>query len=169
MKIKFRIFRKWVKFKKWLSTKTDPREKELSTEQDKAYRIAKKLIVDSNSILYADVSKDRFIIVNGERYIRITPQKIRIIDGSYKYDITYEPRRLERLIGTFAKNLEHRHDKLESEIDARVEKSLDHILNDINNEKELCEKELLESLFSGRNQVEEKQQNGNQLRKKSDK
>lgn len=131
----FRRKRKWVVFKKWLSKKFDPGETELSAEQDKAYRITKKLIVDTNSVLYADVSGEaRYIIVKGERFIRMTNNKIRIIDGPYKYDISFDPKRLDDLRHLFAKNLEHRHDRLEAEIGMRVEKSLDHILKDMEND-----------------------------------
>jgi len=133
--MKFRRRRKWVIFKKWLASKFDPGETLLSTEQEKAYKIAKKLIVDADSVLYADVSGEaRYIIVNGERFVRMTSGKIRIIDGPYKYDVTFDPRRLDELRRLFAKNLEHRHDRLEAEIGMRVEKSLDHILKEIEND-----------------------------------
>ena len=123
--------RKLLRMKRWFARRFDPKEIDMSAEQDKAYRIAKKLITDSNSVLYADISKERLIIVNGLRYIRITSSKIRIIDGPYKYDISYDPRRLEELTRIFANNLEHRHDKIEHEIGQRVERSLDHILKDL--------------------------------------
>lgn len=129
--INFRRRRKWVQFKKWLARKFDPVERELSPEQDKAFRIAKKLIIDSDSFLYADLSRERLIIVNGLRFIRITNGKIRIIDGPFKYDISFDVRRLDELKRIFARNLEHRHDRLEAEIGSRVERSLDHIINDL--------------------------------------
>jgi len=131
--IRFRQRRKWVTFKKWLSKKFDPVESELSPEQDKAFRIAKRLIIDSESFLYADLSRERLIIVNEPRFIRITNGKIRIIDGPYKYDVTFDVRRLDELKRIFARNLEHRHDRLEAEIGTRVERSLDHILKDLEN------------------------------------
>lgn len=129
--IRFRQRKRWVRFKHWFSQKFDPAEREISTEQDKAFRIAKKLIIDSNSILYADLILDRRIIVNGSRFVRIAGGKIRIIDGPYKYDVSFDSGRLDNLKKLFAKNLEHRHDRIEAEISDRVERSLDHILTDI--------------------------------------
>lgn len=130
--INFGRRRKWVEFKKWLSKKFDPAETDLTSEQDKAYRITKKLIIDSNSVLYADVAgKSRYLIVNGNRFVRLTSSKIRIIDGPYKYDVSFDPRRLDELRRVFAKNLEHRHDRIEAAIGDKVEKSLDHILKDL--------------------------------------
>jgi hypothetical protein len=129
----FKRRRKWVRFKQWLGRKFDPEQTELTSEQDKAIKIAKKLIIDGDSALYADISGDRLIIENGARFVRITTGKLRIIDGPYKYDITFDPRRLNDLKKLFARNLEHRHDRLEAEIGTRVETSLDHILKDIEN------------------------------------
>ena len=131
MSINFKIRRRWLELKQWLGKRFDPQKAELSSEQEKAYKIAKKLIVDSSSFLYGDILKERLIIMNGNRFIRITRNKIRIIDGPYKYDVAFDPQRLDELRRIFAKNLEHRHDKIESEIDQRVERSLDHILKDI--------------------------------------
>lgn len=131
MFLNFRRRRKWVRLKKWLASKFDPEQTELSSEQDKALKIVKRLIVDSESALYADISGDRLIIENGVRFIRITTGKLRIIDGPYKYDISFDPKRLDEVKRLFARNLEHRHDRLEAEIGTRVETSLDHILKDI--------------------------------------
>lgn len=126
--------KKWLQFKNWLDSKFQTKQM-LSPEQDKAYRITKKLITDSESFLYADLtnlSKRRYLIVNGLRFIRITEGKIRIVDGSFKYDVSFDDKILNELKELFANNLEHRHDKLEAEIADRVEKSLDNILTDIN-------------------------------------
>lgn len=126
--------KKWLQFTNWLHSKFETTQL-LSPEQDKAYRITKKLITDSESFLYADLSnmaKRRYLIVNGLRFIRITEGKIRIVDGSFKYDVSFDDKILNSLKELFANNLEHRLDKIEAEIADRVEKSLDHILTDIN-------------------------------------
>ena len=128
----FKQRKKLIKLRRWFKRRFDPTEEELSNEQLKAFKIAKKLIVDSTSFLYADLSRERLIIVNDSRFVRITNGKIRIIDGPFKYDVAYDVRMLDPLKELFAKNLEHRHDRIEAEIGSRVEKSLDHILKDIN-------------------------------------
>jgi hypothetical protein len=128
--ISFSRRKKWVRFKRWLSS-FDPVDEKLSSEQDKAFRITKKLIVDSKSSLYADLSKERYIIVNDTKFVRITHGKLRIIDGSFKYDIPYDVAKLDLLKRLFARNLEHRHDRIEAEIGSRVEKSLEHILREL--------------------------------------
>ncbi len=131
--LSYRLFRRWVVFKKWTLSKVTPKDKPLSPEQDKAFKIARKLIINSDSILHADLNKERYIIVNGNLFVRITIGKIKIINGNYKYDISFEPSSLHKLTALFSKNLEHRHDRLEHMVSLRVEKSLDHIIDDINN------------------------------------
>lgn len=133
MKYKFLRFK--INFRRWIQSFFNTAEFNLSPEQEKSIRIAKKLIIDADSLLYSDSVKSRYIIVNGDRYVRITTNKIRIINGVYKYDISFDERQLYKVISYFKRNMEHRLDNIETDIDSRVEKSLDLILQDIENEK----------------------------------
>jgi hypothetical protein len=134
-----RIKRKWlrfkIKFRETLSVKHV-----LSAEQKKACKIAKRLIIDKQSKLYCSASsvygenfKPRYIIQNGHVFVRITHDKIRIINGKYKYDVSFSEgdSSLAEVKIFFEKNMEHRIDKLEEEINLKVEKSLDIIFDEI--------------------------------------
>lgn len=133
MSFKFRLKRRWFRFKIWLSTRKaplDPKAK-LSSEQEKAIQITKKLISDSHSKLYAAITKEQYLIDNGHIFIKMTSSRIRIINGTYKYDFMFSNEELKPVIRMFVKSLEHKQEKLLNEISSRVEKSLNNILEEL--------------------------------------
>jgi phage FluMu gp28-like protein len=109
----------------------------------RAIEIAKKVIVDETSqlhfsgIAYGSGEATRYLIENGHLVVKITHGKIRIINGKYKYDVAFrnDDKAFQNVKRLFARSMTHRLDKLESQINSRVEKSLDHILKDLNTEK----------------------------------
>ena len=67
-------------------------------------------------------------------FVKITYNKIRIINGVFKYDISFsdiDPN-LAEVKQFFSKNMERRLDHCELEIDDGVSKSLDTILEELN-------------------------------------
>ena len=130
--------RRYIRFKIWaaslLAKPTVP-----SDEQMKAIKIVNRLISDRNSILSCSAEshpsslKPRYIIKNDHLFIRITFDKIRIINGIYKYDISFNESdyNLNKVKLLFAKNIEHRLDNMEKEININVNNSLDNILTEI--------------------------------------
>ncbi len=92
-----------------------------------AERLRKSVNSDNNR------NSDRYLIENGHIFVRISDEKIRIINGKYKYDVSFDhnSNEINDMLRVFMKSLDHRLDKLENEINKRVEKSLDHILKDV--------------------------------------
>lgn len=137
MRLVSRIKYRWLRFRVWMNrraVKMTENTDGLTTEQTKIIQICKKLITDPNSKLYASITVERYLIENDHVFARITSNRVRVINGKYKYDMTFDQHDHE-FIGIkklFVKNLEYRQDKLESHINQRVEKSLDHILREIN-------------------------------------
>lgn len=129
---------KYLRFKIWFSNLRS--NKEIGTdEQIKTIKIVNRLISDPNSILSCSADstefKPRYIIKNDHLFIRITSDKIRIINGSYKYDVSFNEHdsNLYKVKLLFAKNIERRLDSMEREINSNVNKSLDKIFLEITN------------------------------------
>lgn len=144
MSLSYKILRRWHVFKLKLRERMETTREPLDPEQRMAIDIAKRVIVDDTSSLhfsnfsYETGEASRYLIENGHLVVKITHGKIRIINGKYKYDVSFrnEDKELRHVKSLFARSLAHRLDKMEARINARVEKSLDHILSDLKQQDE---------------------------------
>lgn len=146
MSIAYKIKRRWFVFRLRTGAKLKksvrPFAETTTTEQAKALLITKMKILDQDSKLYYSVNNEdmtnRYFIENGHMFIKITSVKLVIINGKYQYDFSFVSTNEDfvNIKRIFMRNLDHRLDKIESEINKRVEKSLDHILRDIEEKNE---------------------------------
>lgn len=146
MSIAYKIKRRWYVFRLKSRAKIKKSVRSLSetttAEQAKALLITKMKILDPDSKLYYSISAEdmtpRFFIENGHMFIKMSSVKLIIINGKYQYDFSFVSTNEDfvNIKRIFIRNLDHRLDKIESEINKRVEKSLDHILKDIEEKNE---------------------------------
>lgn len=115
-------------------------EEKKHPEQDKALEIAKRVITDETTLLYyAGWSEEnhtpaKCLAVRGHLMVRMTDVNIRIINGKYQYDVAFREtdKRFIKVKRTFMRSVYHRLDKVEAQINQRVEKSLEHVLKGLN-------------------------------------
>lgn len=144
MSLSYKILRRWHVFKLRVRSRMNKRLEPLDPEQRMALDIAKRVIVDETSKLhfsnfsYETQEASRYLIENGHLVVKMTHGKIRIINGKYKYDVTFknDDKDFRHVKDLFARSLSRRLDKLEAQINARIEKSLDHILNELKHDDE---------------------------------
>jgi len=148
MSLSYKIMRRWHVFKKKLGAKLTGGLTPSSVrnpEQAKALEIAKRIITDEESELYysndgfsSRETSSRYLIRKGHLVIKMTHDKMRIINGKYKYDVAfrYEDRDFVNIKRIFSRSLAHRLDKLEAMVNEKVEKSLSHILIELKNDEQ---------------------------------
>jgi len=128
VRIKYLLFRTYIKLPK-INPTLD--EKSLNDEQRSGIRIVKMLAAQPESeILMAPLS-EKYYIKNLEIFIMVESNRITIINSVYHYDI-YTNENMTNYLSFFLRRvIEIRRAKMEKLMLAKIEKSLGHILEDL--------------------------------------
>jgi hypothetical protein len=102
-----------------------------SPQQEKAVRIAKRLISDEESELLLDPLSDKYYLRKKNIFVVISAMHINIINGKYNYDIVINDKIHSKLVQVFLHKLSQRRTEMENEIVGKVETILGSILKDI--------------------------------------
>ena len=135
-KIKTNVLR-WFKYRAIrLYLKTPKLEKKfsvahLNAEQQAGIKIVKRLAVHPDSeILMAPIS-EKYYIQNGEIFIVIEMNQISIINSVYHYDIYNNHKVTDHIINFMRRIIERRRSEMEAAMRSKIQRSLSHILEDI--------------------------------------
>lgn len=131
----------WFKYKS-LKVKINHKNKELYNsmkfypESKTAFEIAKIQSRKSTSkVEYAPISFE-FYISNGEKYIILKQNSISIVNGIYHYYVDMPMNSTKYLDKYFKRILERRRSKVKREIESKITRSLDDILEKLKKEEE---------------------------------
>jgi hypothetical protein len=126
---------KRTKIKLWWNNLFKPKVS-LTSEQEKVIKIVKKYITDySTKIECTPLSSDfdlRYLIIHNDVTIKITNHKIFVVNGVYKYEVLFKDNdpSLTDLIFFINKTINRRMDKIESEMNRKIDTSLTNIIID---------------------------------------
>ena len=125
---KIRRIRVWISQKIKKVGNTNPNE---TNSQEKAIKIVTRLIGHSSSELLMAPISQKYYIKNEEKdlYVILERSSISVINGKYHYDVHLSDFRYEHLIAFFRNRMERDRLKMENEIKAKIERSLDQILS----------------------------------------
>lgn len=108
-----------------------------SSYNNECLSICQKLISDPNSELFVSPLSAKKYIKNDEKEIFVILQgnTISITNHVYNYMVLVNPKTWSKIIENFNKEQEYRCEKLESEININIKKSLKNINTTLNNHK----------------------------------
>jgi glutamate racemase len=111
------------------------REEAISQTQKNAMKILKKMMVSPESeMMIAPISGTHYIHWK-DVFARFNGDKVQIINGKYFYDIWLTAKQSDEILDFFRHRLENRRKKMEIEIMDKTNRSLETILQEIENEE----------------------------------
>lgn len=126
LKIKYKIYRLRVKMRK-----ASKKELDLDDIQKRGYDIVISMIGDKNSNLLYDISKGRRAIENGNIWVEIKANKIRITNSISHDDVPIDDRISSDLINKFDSKMTRKFNAKENYYTNKTKDRLDGIKDDI--------------------------------------
>ncbi|CAG7579999.1 MAG: hypothetical protein SLAVMIC_00198 [uncultured marine phage] len=133
-KYRYKLLRWKVRWRRLFKPKQSKIEFD-SPQQEKAIRIAERLIRDSDSELLMAPKfaqyEEKLYVRNKNIFIVITRRSVQIINGKYNYDILIFDKLHDYISDKFKRKLEIKRNEMENTITSKVETILDVIYKDI--------------------------------------
>ena len=133
-KYRYKLLRMKVRFRR-LFKASKPTIEYDSPQQEKAIRIAERLIRDSDSELLMAPKigqhEEKLYLRNKNIFVVISRRSVQIINGKYNYDIPIFDKLHEYISDKFKRKLELKRREMEDTITSKVETILDVIYKDI--------------------------------------
>lgn len=107
----------------------------VSHQQTSAYLICKKLVEKPDVVLLmSPISGKRYIKLDNEQiFVIISTNHVQIINHVYSYTIPMEGRMLNKILDVFDHKMEEMRNKMEDEITCNIQRSLNQISKDLDN------------------------------------
>jgi len=136
-KLKYRLIRLRVKIRRiWAIFSYSKREK-YSSDIDIAIKIVKRMLSKENVDIKASSMRSVFHVKHGHLYAKISENSITIINGKYAYELLLPIQAGYELINKMRMISERRLIRAEAEHRARIDRSLEKIYNELEDESEI--------------------------------
>ncbi len=126
--LRYQILRLLVKRRQ---KRVDKQIADLKEGQLFVYKIAKKMISFSDSILESDPYTDVFYIKKESKFVKFDMGSIHLVDGKYSYFFSYEYILMRELKSVFDRNKKKRIDNMVGEISTETTNNLKKIYSDL--------------------------------------